>query len=260
MKKDLVALLLLQVAAGIIGEAVGVEYGSSAGLWTQCVIGTLAAAAWIGVCLGEYRQRRAIRHHPEHELNQSAYHRDVVAVAYGEMDEEEFDRKWAGRVPPSPRQTPRRTRQMSSYVRDYIWPVTLVPDHKIELFKEIMTDPQYAPDKKESHRAPLYRLGGYVRWHGELWKVVNIVGCYGPNETFWWGYYVERDGHSIHPFESELIEALPRAGEWWESAPCEKHPESYPARQITVDMDSTYLESVWVRCGCLVPINFGRGR
>lgn len=305
--KRWIAFLCSQVAATCIGVALYNEGGRFTAehgyayplhfiafgawawaLWRDIEEERAAESDTIGIlkeCLEEIRAETP-------SSPQDAFHRDVCAVAYGELDELEFDRRWAGRVPASPR-PPRRK------------------DRQIELFKEIMTDPKYAADPSDNsfrdklaaeiqkelerpstrtwactvtlgihedgpctcvevheHADPAFRKGQYVRFlPGEfvrdpekLWRVIEVVPCHGPKGAFWWGYYVDdADGHTLHPWESELVLALPRAGEWWESAPCDRHPESYPARKMAVDITANHLETVWVRCGCLVPVNFGRG-
>lgn len=116
--KNIVALILLQIAALMIGLAYHQVYGPP---WAAlCIpLHAIAAYAWV-LAAGADKAAAAARFQAEtaivceYLLNQAelsdpdAYHRDVVAVAYGEMDEEEFDRKWAGQVPRSPRQSPPR--------------------------------------------------------------------------------------------------------------------------------------------------------
>lgn len=295
--KGIIALVLLQIAAAAVGLACWVAYGDP---WAAvCVpLGILSAIVWRYAARADDAARwRAFQEGVEKILTapseQDAFRRDVVAVAYGEMEEEEFDRKWAGRVPASPR-PPRQK------------------DRRIELFKEIMTDPQYASEAKDvrdkiaaeimkelgrpdarpswtckitlglhddgpcqcielasgpsvvSGPSALYRADQYVRYKERIWYVDRAVLCHGPQDMKWWAYYISREQEQLHPDEKDLTLALPRQGEWWEySKSCNTHhhawddPRCRPF-QVTA-VDSHLCMDDYVQCGCLRPVNYGVG-
>lgn len=279
----MIALILLQLAAAMIGHAYGLVYGER---WA--VIGLpfhiFATFAWVFASQGD----RAARFKAEtalvceHLLKQAelsdpdAYHRDVVAVAYGEMDEADFERKWGGHVPPSPRQK---------------------IDPKVALFKELMAadiaKELERPVEKETWTckvtlglhddgpcqcialeygpAPRFRVGQFVRFLDAIWRVTDRTPCIGP-DVKWWAYYVEQgDALTVrdvrHPDEKQLTLALPHVGEVWEKRECAKHQDPLPgfSRRVRVCQEHPvdwflHLDrAVECECGCLMPVNFGKG-
>jgi hypothetical protein len=249
MKKCLLALVLTQIAAAVVAHAVSEKWA-----WLiQLGLGLTVGVLWTVGALRYVSQR-----HPaappvcgpaagaagiEPPDPQAEYHRDCVAWAEGRLSWEELLDRWAGRVPPSPRAARRRRRE----------------DAEIALFKEVMS-PGFADPPR-----PRFRRGQWVRDYGRLGKVRRAKWFPGPT----WSYEVEFSDEIADVHESCLDSVTcPSTWEWWAWLPCVVHtpagaawaerpqrvpPSTDPAR-------NPELESAAVACGCLHPVNFGRGR
>lgn len=96
-----------------------------------------------------------------------------------------------------------------------------------------------------------YKPGQWVRTEGD--ELVKLVE---------WGSF-GGDGWKVTGGRwfttSQLRPALPRKGEWWEKKPCNTHQHVNPGEykwKWTPPADAGFDE---VECGCLIPVNFGRG-
>ncbi len=116
-----------------------------------------------------------------------------------------------------------------------------------------------------------FKVGDWVRvkpgssgspdWHGVLMRVLEIS-----DKSL---YALEGIARNMTPTpgitrfwkEEELEPALPRKGEWWIWDECDKHSRHRAERVGPWKMLCNWTDGldIYLKCGCLVPLNFGRG-
>jgi hypothetical protein len=192
-------------------------------------------------------------------MDRAAYHKDCVAWAEGSLSWEEFLRKWTGRVPDGPRASERPK-------------IDLAPepeDAEIALFKELMAPetetepPPLEVSTSHSGRVELryknwvrmFRVGQWVRHKGtgELAQLVSEGGA------GWWSY-LGRWGEGGCP-ETAIDPVLPRIGELWVKDWCRNdHGGNWVTLAYKWGTTGPSPAEEWAAaCGCLHPVNFGRG-
>ena len=267
--KTLISIFLVQTAATLLGMLMAHQWPDH--WWGRGAYLPLQVAAtvlWVlAFKLDDRRERaraRRNRERVEAENRRAAeladpgvYRRDVVAVALGNMLEDDFDRKWTGHVPPSPR-PPR--------------------DRRLDVFKEVMTDPKYETWKCRGtfglHEdgpcqcpAPKFKKGSFVRWAGDIWFIEKIRGTYkGDDGATKYSYCIMRDDRPSNTDGSEdwLTLALPTRGEWWEFVDCQTHHHAWDKDRmrpfvVTQEVEACVSVPDYVDCGCMRPVNFGKG-
>ncbi len=65
-------------------------------------------------------------------------------------------------------------------------------------------------------------------------------------------------GNDIYQFLGDLEVATPKAGEWWIWNACDRHSWIQPVGPIIMHRDVPNTEGN-VSCGCLAPVNYGKG-
>lgn len=182
--------------------------------------------------------------HLEHATEEE-FRRDLKALADGDIDMQEYcDRRWERPAPPRPRKR-----------------LDLVG-----LFREIMSDPQYAggeamasvlsipvndePSVEKLHRGDVVRVIYPLSYmYKRLPKLEGFLATVGGGPAVWnttWG----GSEHQIR--ESDFILAVPRKGEVWRSTSCESCG-TIPLEIIRVAEDWPQSEETRrrVNCGCL---------
>jgi hypothetical protein len=253
--KLLLALVLTQAAAAVVAAHVAEGMAQTD---VQIALSVPLAALWIWCAVKASRSvgKPAPIASPvaaaETPDPRAEYHRDCVAWAEGSLSWEDFLRRWAGRVPPGRRASERRAREQE--------------EREIALFKEVMS-PAFA----DPPMPPRFRRGQWVRalpagavWPGALMRVKRAKWFPGPT----WSYELETVDTIRDLHEAVLVPATPLPGEWWEWIDCPSHlrvpdagktgpqcvpPLTDPSRDCDLEAEASW-------CGCLRPVNYGRGR
>lgn len=107
---------------------------------------------------------------------------------------------------------------------------------------------------------PRFKLDQWVRSKRDssLYKIITLLKVEPANGI---GFYCQGVDGVVRCFcESEIKPAYPVAGEWWHSLDCRTHgrgmkrPYKYYGNPVC-----SSVEEETILCGCLVPVNFGRG-
>jgi len=116
---------------------------------------------------------------------------------------------------------------------------------------------------------PIFKLGDWVRIPGgELAQVVGIQSPGGYEPLIQVATRVVPRAFPLVPRAfppSRLVQALPRKGEWWKKRKCStihhlERDHFWADRPVCWEYDDSHpgvIEAV--KCGCLAPVNYGRG-
>lgn len=123
---------------------------------------------------------------------------------------------------------------------------------------------------------PRLKMGQWVRvssmMRGDVYQghLARVTAAFEPRPGQQWRYAVDtvRAGSPIYT-EEELVEPIPRNGEWWEGKQCPKDHDGLvncrhacyprPPHEWLDKYDQNEYAKQRIKCGCIVPVNFGLG-
>ena len=268
----LLALVLTQIAAGIVAVALTLPGGDSTR--AHLMIGLPLAALWLRCALRPRREQLAPRPPvppvAEPRDRWAEYHKDCVAWAEGALPYEDLLLKWHGRVPKRSIQVERGVTGtpnansatgvaalMSQQAKK-----PLPMDPLVDVFKEVMGQPRPEPE---------FRPHQYVRWAERIWSVESSARWTDDRfedgrDYSMWLYDIFngcRDHDQKGIAEANLELAVPQPGEVWRWYACSRHHDcTTPEQTCPPDGDparNREKERAAAECGCLTPVSFGKG-